>query len=93
MCKINQDFGGRTAQVQREKGHPNQGAGNEKAPWVIVESDTESGDTLNQRMDEALQSLSGEILSGSMTREWYQERLKRADIGRIKVHCNSTVAS
>ena len=93
MCPINQNFGGRSAQVQRRKGHPDQDSSSKAAPWVVVESQQQlTKEQLNERLDGELSSLSGQKLSGSMPREWYQERIRRSNIGRIKVYCNSASA-
>ena len=93
MCPINQNFGSRSGTTQREKGHPDQDNSNTPAPWVVVESQQKlSKEQLNERLDGELSSLSGQKLSGSMPREWYQERIRRSNIGRIKVYCNSASA-
>lgn len=93
MSTINQSFGGRDVSTQIAKGHPNQTNGSKLVPWVIVEGESEmSQEELNQRLDSELSSLTGQKLSGSMPREWYQERIRRSNLGRIKIYCNSASA-
>lgn len=84
MCKINQNYGGRSGEDQRAKGHPSQGSG-DAVDWVVPDNP--------DRMDSALNNLDSSILSGSKDREWYQARLEKANKGCIKIYCNSKVAS
>ena len=82
MSTINQNYGGRSGADQRAKGHPKQGSGN-AVPWVEVQEG---------RLDSALAGrLSGTILSGSMSREWYQQRIEKSNLGLVKIRCNSAV--
>lgn len=83
MCKIIQNYGGRSASDQREKGHPGQ-TGSTPVDWVIPDSP--------DRLDDALNSLDAATLSGTKDRAWYQARIEKANKGCIKIHCNSKTA-
>ncbi len=83
MCKIIQNYGGRSAEDQKDKGHPKQ-KGSKEVPWV--ETDTP------ERLDSALNELDSQILSGSKSKEWYQARIDNANKGRVTIYCNSKVA-
>ena len=85
MSTINQNYGGRSVSNQRKRGHPEQQNSDVLQPWVVPDQEG--------RLDSALSGrLSSAICSGSMPREWYQERLTKSNLGNIKIYCNSVVA-
>lgn len=83
MSKINQNYGSRSAADQRAKGHPKQ-TGSTAVPWVEPDDP--------DRLDSALNHLDAAILSGSKSREWYQQRIEKANKGCVKIYCNSKTA-
>ena len=86
MCVINQNYGmtegePRSAEDQARKGLPGQSNDlSKELPWVIPEKG-------NERMDIVLNSLDSSILNGTKDKSWYQERINKANLGAIKVHC------
>ena len=75
----------------RTKGHPYAGDSKWGNSWAIAH--TTNGGNPEERFDPELEKpLTGQIMSGTMPREWYQERIRRANLGDIEFRCAEGIA-
>lgn len=94
MCVINQNYGmtegdPRTVADQKRKGLISQQNSSKLEPWIICVDQNDNNIPYETRMDASLNSLDSSALNGTKDKEWYNQRLQKANTGRIKIHCQS----